>query len=48
MTQIILNSAVAILIAAGFVTTATAALRGESRAMQKVPVRARTRRHPKN
>ncbi|CDM59715.1 MULTISPECIES: hypothetical protein [Rhizobium] len=47
MTEIILNSAVAILIAAAFVTTATAALRGEGRAMQKVPVRAKTKRHPK-
>jgi hypothetical protein len=48
MTQIILNSAVAILIAAAFVTTAAAALRGEDHAMQKVPVRAKARRHPKS
>ncbi|MBZ9790783.1 hypothetical protein K9B32_11695 [Rhizobium sp. 3T7] len=47
MTQIILNSAVAILIAAALLTTATATLRGEDRAMQKVPVRAKAKRHPK-
>ncbi|WP_189637152.1 MULTISPECIES: hypothetical protein [unclassified Rhizobium] len=47
MTQIILNSAVAILVAVAFATTTAAALRGENRAMQKVPVRAKARRHPK-
>ncbi|MDM9624383.1 hypothetical protein QTL95_00645 [Rhizobium sp. S152] len=47
MTQLLLNSAVAILIAAGFLATATAALRGEDRALQKVPVKVRARRHPK-
>ncbi len=47
MTQLLLNSAVALLIAAGFLATATAALRGDGRALQKVPVKARSRRHPK-
>ncbi|WP_202902576.1 hypothetical protein [Rhizobium mesoamericanum] len=46
MTQIILNSVIAILIATAFVTTTAAALRGENRAVQKVPVRAKARRHP--
>ncbi|MDM9621291.1 hypothetical protein [Rhizobium sp. S96] len=46
MAQIILNSAVAILSAAAFVTTAIAALRGENTALQRVPVKARARRHP--
>ncbi len=47
MTQIILNSAIAILIAAASLATATAVLRSEDRAMQKVPVRVKARRHPK-
>ncbi|EPE95962.1 hypothetical protein [Rhizobium grahamii] len=47
MAEIILNSAITILIAAAFMTTATAALRGENRALQRVPVRAKARRHPK-
>jgi hypothetical protein len=46
MLQIILNSAVAILITTAFVTTAIAALRGENTALQRVPVKAKTRRHP--
>jgi hypothetical protein len=47
MAQILLNSAVAILIASAFLTTAIAALRNRDSAMQKVPVRIRDRRHPR-
>lgn len=46
MAQIILNSAVGILIASAFLTTALAALRNQGRAVQKVPVKANRRHHP--
>ncbi|MFC5760818.1 hypothetical protein [Rhizobium sp. GCM10022189] len=46
MAQIFLNSAVAVLIASAFLTTAVAALRSRDRAVQKVPVRAGRRHHP--
>jgi hypothetical protein len=46
MAQIILNSAVAILVSTAFIVTATAALRGATPAMQKVPVSARGRQQP--
>ncbi|MBB3411743.1 hypothetical protein FHT87_005706 [Rhizobium sp. BK316] len=46
MAQILLNSAVAALIAAVFLTTAIAALRSQDRALQKVPVKANERHHP--
>ncbi len=46
MAQIILNSALAVLVAAAFLTTTAAALRGEDRAVQRVPVKARNKRHP--
>ncbi|EJJ25470.1 hypothetical protein [Rhizobium sp. CF142] len=46
MAQIFLNSAVAVLIASVFLTTAVAALRSQDRAVQKVPVKANRRRHP--
>lgn len=46
MAQIFLNSAVAILLASAFLTTAIAALRGHDRAVQQVPVRANKRRNP--
>jgi hypothetical protein len=46
MVQIILNSAVAVLIAVAFLTTAGAALRGDERAVQRVPVKAKRQRHP--
>ena len=46
MAQIILNSAVAVLIASAFLTTAIAALRNAERSMQKVPVNVKARRHP--
>ncbi|MDR6668369.1 hypothetical protein [Rhizobium sp. 1399] len=46
MAQIFLNSAVAVLIASAFLTTAVAALRKQDRAFQKVPVKANRRRHP--
>ncbi|MBB3391371.1 hypothetical protein FHT82_004143 [Rhizobium sp. BK275] len=46
MAQILLNSAVAVLIAAAFLTTAIAALRSKDRALQKVPVKANRRHHP--
>ena len=45
MAQIFLNFAVAILIAA-FLTTTVAALYGQDRAVQKVPVKANGRRRP--
>lgn len=47
MAQIILNSALAILVAAAFLTTTAAALRGDDRAAQRVPVKARNERHPR-
>jgi hypothetical protein len=43
MAQIILNSALALLVAAAFLTTTAAALRGEP---QKVPVRSTDERRP--
>jgi hypothetical protein len=46
MAQIFLNSAVAVLIASAFLTTAVAALRSQDSAVQKVPVKANRRRHP--
>lgn len=46
MAQIILNSAVAILVAASFIVTAAAASRRQTQAMQKVPVRVRDRQQP--
>ncbi|TCU16441.1 hypothetical protein EV132_105193 [Rhizobium sullae] len=46
MAQIVLNSAVAILVAAAFLTTAIAALRGADRRLQRVPVKAKTK-HPR-
>ena len=46
MAQIFLNSAVAILLASAFLTTAIAALRSHDRAVQQVPVRANRRRNP--
>lgn len=46
MAQIFLNSAVAVLIASAFLTTAISALRNEDRAMRKVQVKVRTSRHP--
>ena len=46
MAQIFLNSAVAVLIASAFLTTAIAALRSEDRAVQKVPVKTNRRHHP--
>jgi hypothetical protein len=46
MVQIILNSAAAVLIAVAFLTTAGAALRGDERAVQRVPVKAKRQRHP--
>ena len=46
MAQIFLNSAVAVLIASAFLTTAISALRSEDRSMRKVPVKVRTPRHP--
>ena len=47
MTQIFLNSAVAVLIASAFLTAAISVLRSEDRSMRKVPVKAQTPRHPK-
>ena len=44
--QILLNSAVAVLIATAFLTTAIAALRSQDRAVQKVPVKANRRHRP--
>jgi hypothetical protein len=44
MAQVLLNSSVAILIAAAFLGTVLAAIRNETRAMQRVPVRIRQRR----
>jgi len=46
MAQILLNSAVAVLIATAFLTTAIAALRSQDRALQKMPVKANRRHHP--
>ncbi|QWW67666.1 hypothetical protein [Rhizobium sp. WYJ-E13] len=46
MAHILLNSAVAVLIATAFLTTAIAALRSQDRAFQKVPVKANRRYHP--
>lgn len=43
MAQVLLNSSVAILIAAAFLGTALAAIRNETQAMQRVPVRIRQR-----
>ncbi|EJZ20917.1 hypothetical protein NE852_21145 [Rhizobium sp. Pop5] len=45
MVQIFLNSAVAVLIASAFLTTAISALRGKDRSPQKVPVRVPARQH---
>ncbi|MBX5031675.1 hypothetical protein [Rhizobium lentis] len=45
MDQIVLNSAVAILIGSAFVATAITALRGEARSIRKVPVKVRAPRH---
>ncbi|MGV4793908.1 hypothetical protein [Rhizobium sp. F40D2] len=45
MGQIFLNSAVAILIALAFLTTAISALRGRDRSPQRVPVKIPPRRH---
>jgi hypothetical protein len=45
MAQILLNSAVAVLIAAAFFTTTVAALRSQDR-VQKVPVKVNRRHHP--
>ncbi|SCW70814.1 hypothetical protein SAMN02927900_04022 [Rhizobium mongolense subsp. loessense] len=44
MVQIILNAAVAVLVAAAFFTTASATLCGGDRRPQRVAVRANTRR----
>lgn len=46
MTQILLNSLVAVLITSAFLTTATSALSGENRSLRKVPAKVRTQRHP--
>ncbi|WP_454852681.1 hypothetical protein [Rhizobium binxianense] len=46
MASIVLNSAVAILIASAFLMTAVAALRNAERSMQKVPVKVKARQHP--
>ncbi|XAZ23357.1 hypothetical protein LVY75_31935 [Sinorhizobium sp. B11] len=46
MAQIFLNSAVAILLASAFLTTAIAALRSHDRAVQQVPARANKRHNP--
>lgn len=46
MAQILVNAAVAILIATAFLTTAIAALRGQDRALEKVPVKASRWHHP--
>ncbi|WP_164736375.1 hypothetical protein [Rhizobium vallis] len=44
MAQIFLNSAVAVLIASAFLTTAISALRSEDRSLGKVPVKVRAQR----
>lgn len=44
MTEIALNSAVAIVIASAFLITATAALRNPEKSLQRVPVRVKTSR----
>ena len=46
MAQLILNSAVVVLVASAFLTTAIAALR-ESRPMQKAPVKVKARHRPR-
>jgi hypothetical protein len=46
MGQIFLNSAVAILIALAFLTTAISALRGQDRSPRHVPVKIPPPRHP--
>jgi len=46
MAEILLNSAVAVLIATAFLATAIAALRSRDRALQKVPVKVSGRPHP--
>lgn len=46
MAQIILNAALALLVAVAFLTTTAAALRGDDRAAQRVPVKAGNKRHP--
>ncbi|AHF86114.1 hypothetical protein RLEG3_31705 [Rhizobium leguminosarum bv. trifolii WSM1689] len=46
MTQILLNSLVAVLITSAFLTTAISALSGENRSLRKVPARARPQRRP--
>lgn len=45
MAQMILNSAVAIIVSVAFLATAVAALHGENRAMQKIPVKVKAHRH---
>jgi hypothetical protein len=44
MVQIVLNAAVAVLVAAAFLTTASGALCGDGSRTQRVPVRANIRR----
>ena len=44
MAQVLLNSSVAILITATFLGTALAAIRNQTQAMQRVPVRIKQRR----
>jgi hypothetical protein len=46
MAQIVLNSAVAVLVASAFLTTTVVALRNADRSMQKVPVKVKARQHP--
>jgi hypothetical protein len=46
MAQILLNSAVVVLITSAFLTTAIAALGSRERAVQKVPVRPNRRHRP--
>lgn len=45
MAQIVLNSAVAVLVASGFLTTTVVALRNADRSMQKIPAKVKARRH---
>lgn len=44
MAQVLLNSIAALLVTAAFLGTVLAALRNETQAMQRVPVRIRQRR----
>ena len=46
MAQILLNSAVAVLIATAFLATTIIALRSQDRVVQKVPAKAGRRHHP--